>query len=978
MNTKVQVMGHGLWVMNKKLKKFFVFLFLLTSHLSLFMIFTGCQQMAAQVKPDDAAPQQDVQQKQGVVIMKIAFDKSDNAAKVLVEGTGNIAYTTFKLSDPFRLVIDIPDADMDKVKESMLVENEVISQITTAQYGKEQAGTKIGRIVIGLKSDADYKVDVQEGKLLVRLNAAAPQEVKAQEKKAEPVKEEIKESITAAQTAKEAKSVPEGLNRGKAERITAIETIKKEKDLTTIMVLADGNIGSYNAFGLDDPSRLVVDIWGVGTNIADKNKVVNIGGSHIKKVRLGEHKDKIRLVFESIPKNLPLYSVDVTGAAMTISYGRVEVKKFIPAGSKQGTEPQVAAVPKPETSENKVSNIDFKPSQVGAKLTITTSKKADYKLSKSIDGKSIVIDFKNVNMPDELKKTIDAATLDTPVASVSSFQMSGESAKGARVLVKLKENAVYDVVQDSNNIYLTFPMQVKATQQMKEASQQKAAEPAQAPAQSVVQKQEKIEEVKPVASIAAGGNAKIEANAAPSFSEEKVEKKVELQAGTVASVSGETPIDCKAEMPATYLCKKLSLDFKDADIGNLLRLMAEVSNLNIISDEGVAGKVTLRLVDVPWHQAFDIILKSKGLGKTQDGNVVRIMPLTKIKQEEDAVVAAKKAKEKLEDLVSEKVAVNYAKAKDMEEKVKSVLSSREGASVISDERTNTIIIRDIPVNAKSAVELVKSLDTQTPQVIIEVRIVEASSSFARELGVQWGMDVSNVGKDQRYGIGGATGTSGLSALGGTIGQTTQTESGIATSTGVRNFAVNLPIASSPTGAIGFTFGKLLGDPFTLDLKLSAAESAGVSKTISRPKIATMDNKVATISQGKKIPYQTTSSSGTETKFIDATLKLKVVPHIIPDGTILMKVDVTKNSQGDLTPAGYVILEKAASTEILLRDMETVVIGGIIETVESDSTSGVPWLKDLPGIGWLFKKKFKSDNQTELLIFITPAIQKEKL
>ncbi|MBI5892503.1 MAG: type IV pilus secretin PilQ [Deltaproteobacteria bacterium] len=999
MNTKIQVRGQGsrvkgkLKTQNSKLKTFFL---LATLNLSLFTVFTGCQQKTAQVKPDEPISQQ---QKQGVSINNIIFDKSGDTAKVSIEGTGNITYTAFKLSEPFRLVIDIPDADIDKVKESVTVENGIITQITTAHYGKEQAGTKIGRVTIGLKNDADYKIDVQEGKLLVTLNTSASQEVKAQEKK--PVPEVLNRG------AEPVKPVPEGLNRAKAEKITAIETIKKEKDLTQIMVFADGDIGSYNAFGLDDPSRLVLDIWGVGTAIADKDKEINIGGSHIKKIRLGEHKDKIRLVFESIPKNLPLYSVDVTGAAMTISYGRVEVKKT-PLS-------QIAAV-KPETSpntlENKVSNIDFKPSQAGTRLTITTSKKADYKLSKSLDGKSIVIDFKNVNMPDELKKTADVSTLDTAVASVSSFQMSGEALKGARVLVKLKENALYDVFQDNNNIYLTFPVQTQVAAKGSESviarsvsdeaiSKKEIATPTQAllgyPARNdkmkisseqTLQKQDKAEGVTPVASIAAGVNAKIEANAA--FSEEKGEKKVESPsgslAGTSASGTGETPVDCKAEMPATYLCKKLSLDFKDADIGNLLRLMAEVSSLNIIADEGVAGKVTLRLVDVPWHQAFDIILKSKGLGKTQEGNIVRIATLTKIKQEDDAALAAKKATEKLGDLVTQIVPVSYAVAKDMEKQIKDVLSDR--GKVAIDERTNMLIISDISASIKKAVELVKKLDTQTPQVLIEARIIEAGNNFSRDLGIQWGVDYKTSGNVHTDVFGSVEKSFGQMPHNPAVQNNITKESGGVypsekkewpARAGVTNYAVNLPAAGA-FGGLGFVLGKLGINPLILDMRLTAGEQAGMTKIISRPRIATLDNKEAKIQQGEAIPFETTSASGTQTTFIDANLSLTVTPHITADGSIIMKIKVNNNEIGQFRSASGApsINKKEAITEILVKDGETAVIGGIIKNSKSDGTSGIPLLQDIPILGWLFKSKSVKDIRAELMIFITPTILKEKL
>lgn len=918
MNTKIR--GDRQWAIgngNKsKIRNFLLLPLLITVHLSLFTVLAGCQQKTAQVKPDNLTIPQ---QKQGISISNIAVDKSGDTAKVLIEGEGTsrIAYTAFKLSEPIRLVIDIPDTDIDKVKEPVVVENNIITNITTAQFDKEQAGTKIGRIVIGLKNDADYKVDLQEGKLLVSLTAITHSEVKIEEKK------ESHNSAISPQneTKKDAK-------------ITAIETVKKEKDLTQIMVLADGDIGSYNTFELDDPSRLVVDIWGVGTSIDDKNKETNIGGSHIKKVRLGEHKDKIRLVFESLPKNLPLYSVDVAGATMIISYGKVEKMKK--------TEPSSSAA-KPQIDENKISGIDFKPSIAGTRLTITTFKKTEYKLSKSLDGKNIVIDLSNVSMPDELKKTIDVTTLDTPVASVSSFQKLGEPLKSARVLVKLKENALYDVFQDNNNIYLNFPMQAKATQQMKEASRQKSAEPA----QPVIQKQEKIEELKPVASIVAGGNANIEANAA--FNDEKGEKKVESYAGgTFASGAGETPIDCKAEVPSapTYLCKKLSLDFKDADIGNILRLMAEISNLNIIASEDVAGKVTLRLIDVPWYQAFDIILKSKGLGKTQDGNVVRIMPLAKIKQEETEAIAAKKAKEKLEDLVTETVILKNAKPSDIKDKIKKVMGDR--GEVDSYDATNMLIIKDTSANIIKIRELVATFDTAVPalqQVLIEARIVEAGNDFARQLGVRWN-------------------TTGTTYYGPTQNDKSLTG----------NFATNFGDLAANT--LGVQFGNLLGDYLNLDLTLSAAESAGVSKVISRPRIAVLNNEQATISQGETIYVGLSSTTTGETKTTEnkAELKLTVTPIIRADNTIRMDITVSNDEfQTDVKKT-----TKNATTKVLVKDGETTVIGGIIKNKKTDSIAGIPLLKDIPVLGWLFKNKSVSDVQSELLIFITPTILKEKL
>ena len=971
----------------------------------LITVFTGCQQNTAQVKPDNIIPGQESHAKREsrqmapqkadeALIDRITFERSDSAINIFVKASGPIRYTTFKLSDPTRLVIDIPDANMDNVKEPIVFEDELINQITTAQYGKEQAGANIGRIIIELKNDVDYKVDLMEGRLLVSLNkTAAPETLQVQTAvKNMPPEQSLQKLVPAdskqGEVMQGAVNIAAANDVKKASAITGIETIKKEKNLTQIIVFADGNIGSYNAFGLDDPSRLVIDIWGVGKGMLDKE--VNIGGGHIKKVRIGEHMDKIRLVFESVPKNLPLYSIDVAGSAMTISYGRVEVKKFIPADSKHGTEPQVAA--KPLVEENRVSGIDFMPSTDGTKITITTLKKPYYKLSKSLDGKNIVIDLKDVVIPEELKRTADMAALDTPVSSISSFQTSAKGAgKGARILVKLKEGAFYDITQDNNSININFPAQ-KA--QVMQAVKQSAAgkeggsvieDPSKngiqkdghktasklVPADSKqredkVQLNVKAELPKPVAAYSAEGNkteVRVEAVAAP---EEKKDEKEEGKAVDkilvpADSKQGEVMADAVPASNVQYTGKKISLDFKDADIGNVIRLIAEVSNFNIITTEDVTGKVTLRLIDVPWDQAFDVILKSKGLGKAQEGNVIRVLPLARIKQEDDAVIAAKKAKEKLEDMVSQKIPVNYATATDMGAKLKNVISER--GSITVDERTNTIIIKDIPANIKNAVELVKSLDTATPQVLIEARIVEAGNDFARDLGIQWGLDASTVGGKRQLAMFGATGTSGQTGVGG-VG-------------GVSNFAVNLPI--SATGALGFTFGKLTGDPLTLDLKLTAAESAGMTKIISRPRIATLDNKKAVIKQGEQVPYETVSSTGTQTQWADVTLSLEVTPRITPDGSVGMNLVVSNKELGSFRSSSGApsIKEKSATTEILVKDGETAVIGGIIKNSKSDSVKGVPYLKDIPILGWLFKSQSVADVQSELLIFITPTILKGK-
>jgi len=280
--------------------------------------------------------------------------------------------------------------------------------------------------------------------------------------------------------------------------------------------------------------------------------------------------------------------------------------------------------------------------------------------------------------------------------------------------------------------------------------------------------------------------------------------------------------------------------------------MAEISNLNIIAGEDVKGRVSLRLIDVPWDQAFDIILKTNGLGMVQEGNVVRIMPLARIKQETEELFASRKAKEKLEDLEIKLLPVNYAKASEMEPQVKGLLSDRGTIGI--ESRTNTLIIKDIPANIARVVDLIKKLDTPTPQVLIEARIIEAQSSFARDLGIQWGGATLTTNSQDQFGSAfGSTSTAPPNTL---------TPTGFIGSGGQfsaqPNFAVSLPAAGTAgtLGAVGLSFGKLVGEPFLLDLRISAGEKQGLTKTISRPRITTLDNKEAKISQGDSVPFET--------------------------------------------------------------------------------------------------------------------------
>ncbi len=453
-----------------------------------------------------------------------------------------------------------------------------------------------------------------------------------------------------------------------------------------------------------------------------------------------------------------------------------------------------------------------------------------------------------------------------------------------------------------------------------------------------------------VFSITPVTNTNLKVNNPPAAGTSQVAAKVEKEEKSPANPQAANTVIEKKN--GNYNGKKVSLDFQDADVVNVLRLLAEVSKLNMIIGDNVKGKITIKMLEVPWDQALNIILKMKGLGKIYENNVVRIDTLANIAQQQEEEARAKEAMIKAEDLSTKIIPVNYARAKEIADSIKKSLSTRGDITI--DERTNTLIIKDIPDKHIEIENLLKTLDKPTPQVLIEARIVQADTNFARDLGIEWGGDYTSTPGD--YNIKLITGPEGN------------------VTTPSTNFAINLPAGgvAGKKGSMGFTIGK--GDYFNLDLRLSAGETKGLTKILSAPKIATLDNKEAIIQQGESIPYKTYSQEGTKTEFIDATLTLKVTPKVTPDGHISMNIKITKNRQGSIVVEGTPsINKKEATTEVLVKDGETTVIGGIYELSDTDNMSMVPWLHQVPLLGWLFKNTSKSNIKSELLIFITPKI-----
>jgi type IV pilus assembly protein PilQ len=447
----------------------------------------------------------------------------------------------------------------------------------------------------------------------------------------------------------------------------------------------------------------------------------------------------------------------------------------------------------------------------------------------------------------------------------------------------------------------------------------------------------------------------------------KVETAGGGQAGFLSSVRGQ-------EGPG-YSGRRVDLDFQNADIHSILRLLADVGHVNIVTADDVSGSVTIRMNNVPWDQGLDVVLSAKGLGMVRTGNLIRVAPLATLQKERELHIARQRAELDLMPLEMRLIQISYAKASEISGRTREILSPRGSVSV--DERTNTLIARDVPGNLNRIEELIRSLDLQTPQVLIEARIVEATSNYLRDVGIQWGGDTTFS-----EATGNPTGIafpSRITAAGGASDGSTPTAglSPFQNSVANPNFAVNLPAAvgTGQGGALGLSFGSI-DNNFNLNLRLSAAETSGLVRIVSSPRILTLNNKLARINQGTLIPYSQVSAQGVQTTFQEAKLQLLVTPHVTADGSVSMHMKVNRDEPDFNQTAANgapTILKREAETDLLVMDGHTAVIGGIFTRNTGRSVAQVPFFGDIPILGVLFQHRQANDTRNELVIFITPRI-----
>lgn len=690
-----------------------------------------------------------------------------------------------------------------------------------------------------------------------------------------------------------------------AESLSVISVAEKRVQLTATM-----GIEQIRYFTLDSPKRLVVDLYGVQPGNQNDEFQLSDG---FKMLRVGPLDNKTRFVFDVAGTVFPTFNVNTENDQVVVTWDH-----------SQDTVEKALAEPATAGSA-KITAIDFASERGQSKIYLNLKGNAEI-TSPVRDGNKIQFALKNTTLPRSLRRVFDTLAFPSAIHSATPYLVNASGQPEVRFVIILKGDVSYRL--DKNASGYVFAVTDGRYAQTSPAIT--GTMPVSAQRESVVTTAS-LPAVLPVATVST-----------PPRSGQLSIPVIE-QIGSLNTV---------------YTGEKTSLVFDNAEVRDILRLIAEISDLNIIASDEVKGNVTLRLIDVPWDQALELILDVTGLGMVQEGNVVRVLPKERIRSMKEAELTAVRSQEKLEPVVTEVVTVSYADLGSVARPAKDLLSDR--GSITEDTRNKLLIITDVPQRIEKAKELIAILDTPERQVMIEARIVQVNSNYSRDLGINWGLFVQN---DDAF-SGGDDSFQSISSGGGGFLVDVADESG------------------SLSGVSGFATQMTLGDPLinnvVLDLQISALEADGKGKVISTPRVTTLNGETAIISQGTTIPYQTSGADGPKTEFVSAELKLEVTPVINPDGSIILEVLATNDSPSLTAGASAPSIDtKKAETKVLIHDGETTVIGGIyIETIQ-ESEEGVPTLMDIPILGHLFKSSKKQTVKDELLIFITPRIMRNE-
>ena len=902
------------------------------------------------VLPDYAQSAQDTNQNKQIktaAIESISVSGDGATAELVIKLSSPATYTSYKTTSPLRLVVDLSQTTQGSISSPLEFNKGNFKAVTVSRYDTD-AGI-LTRVDVELVNDADAVLSTSKenpGELKISFPALAVAPDKgnllAPASPSPAVASESAATVPAAVPVDTSPPVPKKVEESKTSTATVsrILTGLSVKDSSIILAI-DGGASEFKTFRLNNPERFVVDLYSLTSSVVSRNIPINALG--VSSARLGLYPEKVRIVFDSMQGVFP----DATASK---SVEGVTIALQTPAVAAQGTG-QSANAEKESAQHDKASEatpVNQAVNETEVSNEPRAEKKAELKVAKNrtsadsstiemidfqvIDGISrvaikiqgdavidapvktpgfVTVTIKNAMLPKNLQRSLEAKGFISPVLRVTPISVKSRKGTDTKIRIALHKTAPYEFRQEGDMFFVDFKNPENITTD-KMSSDIMDAAPL------------KVRTLKSA-----------------------VNKETELGTELVSHTETSVKTNNSAK---NYKGRKVTLEFADAEVRKIFQLLSEVSNKNFVLGDDVTGTISIKLVNVPWDHALDIILDTKGLDKREDGNIIIIKGKGKFKSQAEEDMEIKKQQFKAIELKSETFSVNYADIAGIVTQFMTIKSERGG--VAPDARTNKIIVKDIPQVIEEMRRILAQLDIPEKQVMIEARIVEATSTFTRSLGVNWGL---------HYRDGSA------SFLG--INQMDTSFGGLATTP-----APTSGLSGNSGGAMGISFGTLTSN-ISLDLRLNAAASAGLIKIVSTPKVATLNNKSAKITQGQQVPYTTATSDKIETKFIEAALSLEVTPHINANGTISMKIDAKNDSVGQAVGSSTApaINKKQATTEMLLRDGETTVIGGIYVDSDNESDDGVPYLMDIPLLGKLFKSTTKTKVKTELLIFITPRI-----
>jgi len=656
-------------------------------------------------------------------------------------------------------------------------------------------------------------------------------------------------------------------------------------DRIEIRMEFDGTPPDPKGYTIEQPARIVLDLPGVVSALAEKHH--NLGIGNARKVSVVSTKDRTRAIVNLT--QLVSYETEVKGNTLFLTVGNSKsgdgMQASAPADDQRDA-PSVAS----GSNNSFIENVDFRRGEGGEGRVVLTLSNPKVPVNVSGNAGRIRVEVRNTTLPKELQRRLDVTDFATPVQIIDAFQEG--------------DNTVFTIAADGNFDYLAY--QADNTMSI---------------------------DVTPV-------------------TQEEINKRDDI---------------------FKYTGEKLSLNFQDIEVRSVLQLIADFTDLNLVASDTVSGRITLRLKNVPWDQALELILKTKGLDQRQVGNVLLVAPAAEIAAREKLELENQKQISELAPLRTDFVQIRYASASELFNLFNSAGSNgqnmlSERGSVIVDERTNAIILTDTADRLEEFRRVIAQLDVPVRQVLIEARIVTANANFSEQMGIAWG--------------GGGIDTNGNTAIryGGSMDTLVELSNVLVDGSGDITTPGDLLVDLGVSGAGASSFGLgITRAGYLVDLELSALATDGHAEVVARPKVITADKSTAVIESGVEIPYQEATSSGaTSTSFKAAVLSLEVTPQITPDDRIIMQLNVKQDTVGQIFNGVPSINTNEIQTEVLVDNGQTIVLGGIFQTDKNVSTTKTPFLGDIPYVGRLFKRTIERDDKQELLIFITPRIISDAL